>query len=330
MNKAPATAQRAEASWLARLPPGLFAIPFGLIALAGAWQRLVLLGITIGNPVSLYMFAIAFAMFMLLVVLWLAKLVLYFKSARQQWQHPVQGALLALVPMTLLLAIAATAPIMPGLAEIWLTLTVASLLLGFAMAWRLVASVSGGALPSELVTPALYLPAMGSAFVGALSLNALGFPGFAALLAGVGGGAWFLLETRVLRRLFAAPLPPALRSTVGIEISPAALASLLVASLWPGLPVAVVLLCVGIACVPLLAVLSRWRSWSAVSFSAGFWSFSFPLAALASAIVEAVRRGNWPTEVALAAVLMVSLVVAFLSARTLLLLASGRLLPSTE
>ena len=330
MNMHPVTAQRAEASWLARLPAGLFAIPFGLIALAAAWQRLVLLGITIGNPVSLYMFAIAFAIFMLLVVLWLAKLVLYFKSARQQWQHPVQGALLALVPMTLLLAIAATAPIMPGLAEIWLTLTVASLLLGFAMAWRLVASVSGGALPSELVTPALYLPALGSAFVGALSLNALGFPGFAALLAGVGGGAWFLLETRVLRRLFAAPLPPALRSTVGIEISPAALASLLVASLWPGLPVAVVLLCVGIACVPLLAVLSRWRSWTAVPFSVDFWSFSFPLAVLASAIVEAVRRGNWPPEVALAAVLTTSLLVAFLAVRTLHLLASGRLLPTTD
>ena len=125
-------------------------------------------------------------------------------------------------------------------------------------------------------------------------------------------------------------MPPALRANVGIEISPAAIGSLMVASIWPGLPVEVVLLCVGIACAPLLAVLSRWRSWTAVPFSAGFWSFSFPLAALASAIVEAVRRGNWLPEVALAAVLTVSLVVAFLAARTLLLLASGRLLPAAE
>ncbi len=330
MSQRPATMRRAELSWLARLPPGLFAIPFGLIGLAGAWQRLVPLGITIGNPVSLYLFGIAFCMFMLLLMLWLFKTALHFQLVRQQWQHPVQGALLALAPMTLLLAIATVAPIVPGLAIIWLALTLITLLLAFAMAWRLVTRVSSGEIAREMITPALYLPALGSAFVGALTLNALDLPGLAALLAGLGGGAWFLLETRVLRGLFAAPLPPALRANVGIEISPAAIGSLMVASMWPGLPVEVVLLCVGIACAPLLAVLSRWRSWTAVPFSAGFWSFSFPLAALASAIVEAVRRGNWLPEVALAAVLTVSLVVAFLAARTLLLLASGRLLPAAE
>ena len=62
-------------------------------------------------------------------------------------------------------------------------------------------------------------------------------------------------------------------------------------------------------------------------FNAGFWSFSFPLAAMAGATVEAVRRGNWNTQVGLAAVGIASVVIAFLAIRTLGLLVRGRLLP---
>ena len=54
---------------------------------------------------------------------------------------------------------------------------------------------------------------------------------------------------------------------------------------------------------------------------------AFPLATLAASAVEAVRRAGWPREAALAAVLVASTVIAFLAARTLVLLARGRLLP---
>ena len=78
---------------------------------------------------------------------------------------------------------------------------------------------------------------------------------------------------------------------------------------------------------PADAVLTRWRWWTAVPFTAGFWSFSFPLATLTASALEAVRRGGWPREAALAAVLVASAVIAFLAVRTIVLLAQGRLLP---
>jgi uncharacterized membrane protein len=53
----------------------------------------------------------------------------------------------------------------------------------------------------------------------------------------------------------------------------------------------------------------------------------FPLAALASVTIEVVRRGGDPNEVALAAVLLVRLIIAYLAVRTLLLLLPGQLLP---
>jgi len=43
--------------------------------------------------------------------------------------------------------------------------------------------------------------------------------------------------------------------------------------------------------------------------------------------VEAVRRGDWPLSVAVAAVAVATAVMAYLLARTLALLVRGRLLP---
>ncbi len=327
MNENPTPPGTTPASWLARLQPGLFAIPFGLMGLANAWQKLVPLGITAGNPASFYLFTGALALFTGLLVLWLAKLARHAAIVRQEWQHPVQGALMSLIPLNVLLTITIVAPIAPGLEAVWLPATLAALLMQGLLAWQVVARLSSGQMPGDLVTPALYLPTVAGGFVGSMTLNALGMLGWAALLVGMGAGAWALLEMRILNRLFAGPLPPPLRPTLGLEIAPAAVASLALATLWPALPAEVLVVCLGVASGPVLAVLTRWRYWTAVPFSAGFWSFSFPLAAMAGATVEAVRRGGWPPEVALAAVAIVSLVIAFLAVRTLMLLVRGRLLP---
>lgn len=328
MNNPAAASIVAPSPWLARLPPSLFGIPFGLLGLAGAWQRLVPLGITIGNPLSFYLFAAALTLFAVLTLLWCCKIARHPAIARLDWQHPVHGSLLALAPMTLLLGISMAAPILPALAEIWLSLVIVALAFTGLLAWQLIARMSAGRLPPELITPALYLPTLGGGFIGSLALHAIGLPGLAALLAGMAVGAWALLEGRVLNRLFAGPLPPALRATIGLEIAPAAISSLVAATLWPALPVEVLMLCLGIACGPVLTVMTRWRSWTAVPFSAGFWSFSFPLAAMAGTIAEAVRRGGWPPAVALTAVALVSLLIAYLALRTLALLANGGLLPA--
>ena len=195
------------------------------------------------------------------------------------------------------------------------------------MAWHVVAALSTGQTPPELVTPALYLPTVPGGFVGAMALDALGWHGWATLLVGMGLGAWALLEMRILNRLFSGPLPPALRPTLGIEMAPAAVGALTAATLWPSLPADVLMVMLGVASGPVLAVLTRWRYWAAVPFNVGFWSFSFPLAALSGAAVEAVGHGGWPVAVAMSAVGMASAVVTFLALKTVVLTARGKLLP---
>ncbi len=323
-----AVAEQALArGWLARLQPGLFAIPLGVLGLAGAWRRLAALDLATAASVADALAWLALALLALLLLLWAARLALHPDVLKQEWEHPVQGALSALLPVTTLFGLTHLVVLWPASAAAGLPVALAALVLLGLQAWQVVAKLSTGRIPGELITPALYLPTVAGGFIGALALAALGLPGWAALLFGMGAGSWALLEMRILNRLFAGPLPPPLRPTLGVEMAPAAVGTLTLATLWPELPADVLVVCLGVASGPVLAVLTRWRYWTAVPFSAGFWSFSFPLAAMAGATVEAVRRGDWPPSVAIAAVAIASAVIAFLAVRTVNLLLRGRLLP---
>lgn len=312
---------------LARLHPGLFAMPLGLLGLSGAWQRLDRLQVAGAAAVSWAVLGVALALLGVLLVFWAAKLLRHAPLVRMEWRHPVQGALLALLPVSTMMAVILLATRFPGWHGVLVPLAVVVLAGQGVMAWHVVADLSSGKTPAELVTPALYLPTVPGGFVGAMALHALGLHGWATLLMGMGLGAWALLEMRILNRLFAGPLPPALRPTLGVEMAPAAVGALAVATLWPQLPADALMVALGIASGPVLAVLTRWRYLREVPFNAGFWSFSFPLAALASVTVEAVQRGGWPTAVAVTAVGLASAVVVFLGVRTVVLTARGKLLP---
>lgn len=315
-------------SWLTRLHPGLFAIPLGLLGLDGAWRRLELLQVPGARALADILLFSGLSILLLLALLWLARLVAYRTQLQNEFHHPVQGPLLALLPVSMLLAVSQLAGSYPQAWSVFLGCSLLALTLQGVIAWQVVQQLATGQMPEELITPVLYLPVVPGGLVGAMALAALGLQGFAMLVLGMGLGGWALLEMRILHRLFDGPLPLALRPTLGIEMAPAAVAALSISVLWPELPADYLLIAIGVACGPVVAVLTRWRWWSSTPFSFSFWSFSFPLAALASAVVEAVRRGGWPSEVAIAAVLLASLIIAFLLVRTLHLLLRGQLLPA--
>ena len=335
MNACPPTSATATVTpigtgrpWPARLPPSLFAIVFGLLGLAGAWRRLAGNEPRYVDVVATVLLYSGTALLALLLLMWVIKFVRFRDDVKKDFAHPVLGAMLSLLPLTVLLSVALWLPIYPQYSDISASITFSALMVQGVIAWRVVSRVATGAIPADMVTPALYLPPVGGGLIGALTLHALGSPVWAVLLFGMGLGAWALLELRVMNRLFAGPLPPPSRPTLGVEIAPAPVATLVAATLWPALPADALLVGLGISCGPLIAVLARWRWWTNVPFSAGFWSFSFPLAALASVVVEVVRRSSGPIEVAYVAVLAASAVIAYLMARTLVLLFRGRLLPS--
>ena len=313
--------------WLARLPPGLFAIVLGLLGLASAWRRLAGFKLEHTDLVATAILNVATGLLELLLLLLIFKLWRFRDEVRRDFLHPVHGAMLSVVPLVVMLAIALWTPLLAQPSAFALPIVLVALAVEAVFVWRVVSQLSTGAMPADMVTPALYIPVVGSGLIGAMTLQAMGLHGFAVLLFGMGLSGWALLEARVLNRLFAGPLPPPFRPTIGVEMAPAAIATLAASVLWPTLPADVILIGLGVACGPLIGVLVRWRWWSDVPFSLGFWSFSFPVAALAAVIVETVARGGWPVQVAFVAVLLATAVIAFLTVRTLILLVRGRLIP---
>lgn len=321
-----------RSSWLQRLPPGLFGIPLGVLALGAAWARLGRVDSSVAAAaasVAGLLAALGTGVWALLCALWLLKWLRHRDLVSSVWRHPVQGSLLALWPVSTLLVLAQLGPLAttPAQRAIAFAVLGLALLLQLAIAWQVVSQLSTGRIAAELVTPALYLPPVAGGFVGAMALDAMGLRGWAVLLFGMGLGGWALLEVRILHRLFAGPLPLPLRATLGIEMAPASVGALTLSVLWPQLPADVLLLALGIGTGPVLAVLSRWSWWREAPFSPGFWSFSFPIAAYASVTVEAVRRGGWPAAPAWVAVAVASAVIGYLALRTLALWRAGRLLP---
>jgi tellurite resistance protein len=310
--------------WLARFPVGLFAIPVGLFALAGAWRRAQGFGWDGSGLVSAALAWSALAILAVLLLAYGAKMLRHPQVVAGEFTHPLIGSLMALVPLSLLMCtVYFGQPQQPG----WLLFTLAALALQGTVAIRIVALLTTGNMPAVSVTPALYVPPVAGGLVGAMALSALAYPGWAALLFGMGLASWALLEVRVLNRLFEGAMPEALRPTIGMELAPPAVATLAAGAIWPHLPGDVLIVGLGLAAGPIVAVAARWRWWSRVPFAIGFWSFSFPIAALAGGVIEVVRRGGWPPLVAGIALAVACAVIGFLTCRTLLLLLQGRLLP---
>ena len=310
-----------------RLHPGLFGISLGLISLSGTWHKFMAMNLMTDWGVERFIFTAGFLVLITLTLLFLIKLVTDFEGFMKIFHHPAQGPMLAIMPVATSLSVALLVPSHPEYLNIAYGVMAINLLLQLATAWQMVEMLSSGKLPSEFITPALYIPVVPGGLVGGIALNAIGLPGFGYMLWGMGVGAWALLEMRILGHLFKGPLPAPLRPTIGIEMAPGAVSTLTAITLWPNLPVDAVLIGLGFACGPILAVLTRWKSWTDVPFSFGFWSFSFPVAAIASCIIEAVIRGHWSPVVAWMALVSANLIIGYLAIRTILLLIQGKLLP---
>lgn len=310
--------------WLNRLPVGLFAMPVGLMALAAAWRRAQGFGWTLAQPVAQALAWSALLLLCVLLLLYAAKCVRHPSTLAADFAHPLISSLMALVPLSLLLCIVYFGQ--PG-HDGWLLFALLTLTLQGVIAIRIVGMLTTASLPVATVTPALYVPSVGGGLVGGMAMSALGYPGWAALLFGMGLVSWALLEVRILNRLFEGAMPEGLRPTIGLELAPASVATLAAGTIWPLLPGDVLIVGLGIAAGPIVAVMARYKWWWRVPFSIGFWSFSFPLAALAGAVIEVVRRGGWPPLVGGIALTLASSAIAFLGLKTLVLIQQDKLLP---
>jgi tellurite resistance protein len=229
------------------------------------------------------------------LLLWTAVMVAYGHkwlahpaAVRAEWQHPVQSAMLALGPVSTLLAAITLAASLPRLGHTLYVLGVgAQVLLGLSLVGRF----WQGGRAAESINASVYLPAVAQNFVAATASATFGYTTLAALFFGAGVFSWLALESMVLGRAGTHPELIALqRPLQGIQVAPAVVGGLSYLALTEGPPDLPALMLLGYGLYQALLAL-RLLHWTRHAPPAPtWWAFSFGAMALATMSLRMADR----------------------------------------
>lgn len=305
------------------MPAPLFGAALGLTGLSLAWQRAVDMAILPADGVPDVLMTLAGMVSLLIFAGYSLKLATRRDAVRADMLHAARFTSLGAAPMTLMLLPAGVLPYFSrppaGLDLIWLFGALAHLgLAGWLLGrWMRVRPALCD------VTPAWFVPLVGMA----VAASAGGDLGYGALATGItlaGAIAWIALLPFVIGRLVAGPaLPDDLVPTICVLVAPPALVALGLGSLDLGsladhtrdtTLLAAAFFYVSCAfLVPVTIVIARrFKDIKALGYTHGWWSATFPFAALASAGLQ--TQAMLPTAahhaMATASLALVTLVTA--------------------
>ncbi|MFI4980659.1 MAG: dicarboxylate transporter/tellurite-resistance protein TehA [Nevskiales bacterium] len=308
------------------VPVAYFAIAVGLLALAKAWSVAVELW-HLPQIVADMLTAVGAAAWLATVVAYAHKWLFHRTEAQAEMQHPVQSSFSALGPVSTLLA--ATA-LLPYSRPVALALFAVAMIVQLALGLYLHGRFWQGGRKPELVTPAIYLPAVAQNFVAGTSAAAFGWPQVGAWFFGAGLLSWLAIESLILHRAAVhESLPPALRPSLGIQLAPPVVGGVTYLSLSNGVPDLFAQILLGYGLYQAL-VLLRLLPWIRQQpFTPAYWAFSFGVAALPTMAMRMVERGSsgpieWLTP---GLFIAANLIIGTLAVKTLMLLLQGKLLP---
>ncbi len=266
-----------------RIPLNTLAIPFGLSGLAAVWSGA---GRVLGWPEG-----IGDALWGVAAIGWVwmiaAHSVRGAKSAdtlASQLQHPIQRPIAALVPIVGMLLGANLFRVLPWAGT---TLVIASIVVAAVLAGSILASWTTGQLPIDAVHGGHFLPTVAAGLIAATASAKVGLPLLAAGVFAVGILFWVVVFALLLGRLATRPaLPPALTPTLAIIVAPPAVAGTAWFAItdWRVGPVDYAL--AGVTLVMVLMQLFLIPRYRRLGFTLGFWSFTFPFAAVGGYGIE--------------------------------------------
>lgn len=296
----------------------------GLIGLGVAWREAAAVW---GVPgwIAEAIMVFATLIWLTLLALYLGKLLTAREAIAAEWAHPVQGAFVALIPITTMLVSIAAAPHFPGLGD-------ALFIIGAALALIFVVWHSGLMWRSErsveATTPILYIPTVAGGLVSAIAAATHGHQDLARLCFGIGMFGWISLESIILRRpIEQTPLPPMQRPALGIQFGPPTVACVAYLAITSGPPDLFAQALLGYGALQAL-ILIRLLPWIREQpFTPAYWGFSFGAAAISVATLRCVERGvTGPIEwAAFPLFVIATLVMAGLSLLTIRHFWAGRL-----
>jgi tellurite resistance protein len=300
------------------------AVPFGLAGLAETWATS---GGVLGWPTGVvgWVWLLPAAAWVVLVGAHLHRGAVTGKPLGAQLRHPAQGPIAALVPVVLMLLGAAIVPVAPVLGRIVVAVAMAA---AAVLAGWLVRYWLSGDLAIDAVHGGYFLPTVAGAFIAADCAVVCGWPGLAVGCFLLGCLFWIVVLTLLIARLAVRPpLPDPLVPTLAIIAAPPAVGGIAWFALHGGRADDVQ---AGLAAACVLMVLVQvflLPRYLRTAFSLGFWSFTFPAAAVATYAVDWSRvavPGGGDAAVAVVALVLVTGLVLGIATRTLLQLARDR------
>jgi tellurite resistance protein len=308
------------------IPASFFGMVLGLVGLGANWRtasRLWGLPPVIGESIM----AVAFVVCVVLTLAYAYKWLVHRAVAIEEARHPVQCCFIGLVPSSGALMGIVLAPHAHDLAVVAL-LTGGIVQVIFSL-WRFGAMLQGDR-DIATTTPVIYLPSVAGNLIIATAAGILGFSSWGILFFGVGVFSWLALESVIVNRLLnAAPLPPPLRPTLGIQLAPPAVAAAAWLANTQGAPELLVQAAWGYGLVQLL-MMFRLFPWIAKQpFASSYWAFSFGITALSGSALTMSLRGLTGAIAQLAPVMFVFTngVMLLLTVGTIVRLAQNKLLP---
>ncbi len=294
---------------------GVYGLGKGWTAATGVWNAPPAIGSAI--------LAGADCVWLLLLVLYILKWVRWRASAWDELRHPIKSCYVDLVFSSTLLV---SMSILEFSREAALVLAVAGWT-GHCVftVWR-AGNLWQGERRQEENTAVLFLPQITGNFISAIAAGTLGYTELAALFFGAGVLSWVPLEALILGRLYSRELPPSLRPTLGIRLSPPVTACVAYLTLHDGTPDFLVQCLLGYGLLQ-AAILLRLSGWiRAQDFVPTYWGFSFGIVALGWSALTITRLGGHGIIEFLALPLFVAenLIVGALLVLTLKLIVSGR------
>jgi tellurite resistance protein len=270
-------------------PAAFFSIVLGLAGLGNAWTQAQHAWGAPNWPGELLEW-VAFAVWVSLTVLYIAKWIARRAEALAEFRDPIQCCFVGLFPVSgalVALPLRGWAP-----ATAWalaVTAIAVQLLLGV---FRTGALWKGGRDPA-VNTPILYLLVVAGSFVSATVLGEFGQPEWGELFFGAGVLSWLAIESVLMHRLYVgSELLPLLRPTLGVQLAPPAVGCVAYQAISVGPPDRLVQALIGYALLQAL-LLMRLIPWiSRQPFGASYWAFTFGATALPAAMIRYVDRGG--------------------------------------
>jgi len=307
------------------LPAGYYGMVLGTIGMGFAWRYASTIWPVTRWPGEILV-TLAMVIWALLTVAFLTRAVRFPRSVLAEMRHPVMSSFVSLFPATTLLVAIGLVPWYRPLALILFTVGVV-VQLSYA-AWQS-AGLWRGKHPEEATTPGLYLPTVANNFISAMACGALGFHDAGLVFLGAGVFSWLSLEPVILQRLRSAgELPPALRTSLGIQLAPALVACSAWFSVNGGEADTFAKMLFGYGLLQLLFTLRLMPWYLSQPFNASFWSFSFGVSALATTGLHLGQSSpsGFFHAIAIPLFIFTNAIIALLLVRTFILLMQGKLL----